>query len=247
MSTITVKEYLHISDQIHADLESLIVKSRPPKSGPDRLRVDLVLTIAEQFEATLLLAKAQMTTHSATHVRSMIEALVAMKMLEIEIDSGYVDRMQYEKLRGELRVYKGIFADPNMPENEKQQIKERYDICNSEIENFRAAGHKPKKISDDLGAAKLWYLVGPYSMMCAFSHNDLAVLAERHVGENGMIYKQEDSPVLVESVVSIALRVLMDATNQFGTIANFPDGHFDLRFKAMNQKWASIIEKRVVR
>lgn len=243
MNTITVAQLLNTSGKILDDLRSVIVRSRPPKGGSDRLRVGLVLTIAEQFEATLRLANAHMSTHSATHVRSMIEALVAMKMLES--DAGYVDQMKYEKSRGERRVYEGILADPNIPEQLKDPIQESYDICKSECETFRAAGRKPKKISDDFGTAGLSHLVGPYSMLCAFSHNDLAVLALRHQGEKNMVYKQADSPEFVQSVFSTALLVLMDATRQFGEIAKFPDDHFDLVFAAMNQKWGSVVDKSV--
>jgi hypothetical protein len=245
MNTTTVAQLLNTAGQILEDLRSLIVRSCPPKGGPDRLRVGLVLTITEQFEATLRLANAHMCTHSATHARSMIEALVAMKMLES--DSGYIDQMRYEKLRGERRVYEGIFSDPNIPDDLKESIKENYDICKSECEAFRASGRKPKNISDDLGAAKLWHLVGPYSMLCAFSHNDLAVLALRHQGEKSMVYKQDDSPELVESIIATALLVLMDATHQLGTIAKFPDNHFDSVFSAMNQKWSSVVGKHVER
>lgn len=209
------------------------------------MRVGLVLTIAEQFEATVLLANAHMCTHSATHTRSMIEALVTMKMLESDDD--YVNQMRYEQLRGERRVYEGILADPNIPNQLKDTIKERYGICNSECEAFRAAGLKPKKISDDLGTAKLLHLVGPYSMLCAFSHNDLAALALRHQGEKNMVYKQDDSPDFVQSVIATALIVLMDATQQFGKIAKFPDDHFDSVFAAMNQKWSTVMDKRVER
>lgn len=186
-----------------------------------------------------------MSTHSATHVRSMIEALVAMRMLEF--DSSYVDQMRYEKLRGERRVYEGIIADQNIPEHIKEPIKERFDICNSECEIFRVAGRKPKKISEDLGITKLWHLVGPYSMLCAFSHNDLAVLALRHQGEKSMVYKQDDSHEVIQSVISTALLVLMDATHQFGKIAKFPDDYFDSLFAAMNQKWSSVVDKQVER
>ncbi len=240
MKIISVAQLLNTSEQILDDLRSLIVRSCPPNGGADRLRVGLVLTIAEQFEATLRLANAQMSTHSATHVRSMIEALIAMKMLES--DSGYVDQMRYEKLRGERRVYKGILADPNISEHLKKPIKESYDICNSECEALRAAGRKPKKISDDLGTAQLWHLISPYSMLCAFSHNDLAVLAFRHQGEKSMVYKQDEPPEFVQAVVSTALLVLMDATHQFGKIAKFPVDHFDSVFAAMNQKWSTVVD-----
>lgn len=39
----------------------------------------------------------------------------------------------------------------------------------------------------------------------------------------------------------------MDATDQFGKIAKFPDDHFNSVFAAMNQKWSSVLDKRVER
>jgi hypothetical protein len=243
MSTTTVLQLLKTAEKILEDLRSLIVRARPPLGSPDRLRVSLVLTIAEQFEATLHLANAHMSTHAATHVRSMIEALVAMKMLETS--TTYVDQMRYEKLKGERRVYKGILADPHTPDQLKDSIKEMDDICLSECDIFRAAGLKPKRISDDISAAGLDHLVGPYSMLCAFSHNDLAALAFRHQNETNMVYKQADSPKFVESIISTSLIVLMDATDQFGRLAKFPDNHFHTVFAEMNAKWVDVLSRRV--
>ncbi|SHM80390.1 hypothetical protein SAMN05216593_103241 [Pseudomonas asturiensis] len=242
MSTTTALQLLKSAEQILEGLRSLIIRARPPLVSPDRLRVSLVLTIAEQFEAMLHLANAHMSTHAATHVRSMIEALVAMKMLETS--NTYIDQMRYEKLKSERRVYKGIIADPHIPEQLKISIKEMDDICHSECEVFRAAGLKPKKISDDIGAAGLGHLVGPYSMLCAFSHNDLAVLAFRHQNETNMVYKQADSPKFVESIISTSLMVLMDATDQFGRLAKFPDNHFHTVFAEMNAKWVDVLSRR---
>jgi len=173
----------------------------------------------------------------------MIEALVAMKMLEF--DSDYIDKMRYEKLRGERRVYEGILATPDIPDDQKTAIKDRYDICVSDCDAFRSAGYKPKVIANDIGTAGLSHLAGPYSMLCAFSHNDLAILAFRHQGENSMVYKQGDTPEIVQAVISTALMVVMDATNQFGSIAKFPDGHFDAIFSAMNMKWEVILGSQI--
>ncbi|AWY39403.1 hypothetical protein DKY63_05580 [Pseudomonas putida] len=243
MITTTIAQLLKTAEQILDGLQSLIFCSHATVASPDRLRVSLVLTIAEQFEAVLRLANAQMITHAATHARSMIEALVAMKMLETS--STYVDQMRYEKLKGERRVCKGILADPHIPEELKLSIKERDDVCLSECEVFRAAGLKPRRISDDIGAAGLGHLVVPYSMLCAFSHNDLVALAFRHQSEKSMIYKRADSPEFVEAVISTSLMVLMDATEQFGKIIKFPDNHFASVFAEMNSKWADILSKRV--
>lgn len=243
MITITIAQLLNTCEQVLSDLQSLIVKSRPPTGGRDRPRTALLLTLAEQFEATLLLAKGQLITHAATHVRSMIEGLVIMKLLES--DGSHVEQMRYEQLRGELRVYKGILDDPDIPEDMKAPIRERQDPCKRTCDSFREAGRKPTKISECFGAAKLLNLVAPYSMLCAFSHNDLAVLALRHQSEKSMIYKQEDSPDVVRSVISTALLVLMEATDQFGRIAQFPDHHFDSVFAAMHQKWTSVFDESV--
>ncbi len=107
---------------------------------------------------------------------------------------------------------------------------------------MRAAGCKPKKISDDFGTAKLWHLAGPYSMLCAFSHNDLNVIALRHQGEMSMVYKQEVAPELVRSIVTSGLMVLMDATDQFGRIARFPEGVFESVYAEMGEKWLRVVD-----
>lgn len=221
------------------DVSDVIVNSRAPKGGADRLRASLFLTIAEQFEAALRLAEAQLVTHSTSHVRSMIEALVTMRMLES--NRSYVEQMQYEKLRGEMRFYDGIFADPNIPEDLKEPFKAKYEDCKFQCDIFRTSGIRPKRISEDLGSEKFLHLAGPYSMLCAFSHNDVAVLKFRHEGESGMVYKQADDPSLVTAIISAALMVLMDATEQFGRIAEFPGDHFQICFEKMNDKWGELL------
>jgi hypothetical protein len=120
MDTITVAELLNASGQVLDGMRSLIVRSGPPSAGLDRLRFGLILTIAEQFEAALRLANAHMSTHAATYVRSMIEALVVMRKLEE--DSNYVNQMRYDKLHVEKRVYEGVLADPNIPHQAKETI-----------------------------------------------------------------------------------------------------------------------------
>lgn len=60
-----------------------------------------------------------------------------------------------------------------------------------------------------------------------------------------MVYKQGDTPEVVQAVISTALMVVMDATNQFGSIAKFPEGHFDLVFFAMNIKWRVILDSQL--
>ncbi len=240
---MNVAQLLIVADKILEDVGALIRQSRAPTGGVGRLQVSLILTISEQYEAVLRLAKAQMITHSASHARSMIEALVTMKMLEI--DDSYVEKMRYENLRGEKRVYEGLFADPNAPDDVKAQLEERYNLCKAELGILHSAGYRPKKISDDFGTAQLWNFVGPYSILCAFSHNDLSALAHRHQGGAGMIFKKENSAGTVLAIVSSSVNVVMQATEQLGKVAKFTNENFPEIFERMNVKWSAILNAKV--
>jgi hypothetical protein len=154
--------------------------------------------------------------------------------------------MRYDKLHGEKRVYEGVLGDPNIPDEAKQPIRNLLDKCLPEFQALHGQKYRPKKISKEFGTTNLSHLVGPYAILCGFSHNDLAVIAFRHQGESSMVYKQEDDPGFVQSVFSTALMVLMDAANQFGQIAKFPDGHFETVFDTMNKNWRTLLDKSVI-
>jgi len=71
-------------------------------STPERPRVALFPSIAEQFESAIRLGRAGMDTHGGVHVRSMLEAPVSMNLLATR--PGYVDQMHFEKVRGEKKL-----------------------------------------------------------------------------------------------------------------------------------------------
>lgn len=243
MNTITVVELFDAAEKILDDLQTLIISSRPASFGANRIRAGLVFTIAEQFEAKLALIKINLSTHASAHLRSMIEALVAIKMLEDNII--YVDQMKYEERRGARRFYKGLIADENIDEVLKAPIRHSLEKCEADCDALKAAGLKPKKISDDFGAAGLPDLVAPYSMLCDFSHNGLAAILFRHDRDFNMVFRPDNSPIFVEAIIQTGLRVLMETTKKFGEIAIFPDGKFDVVFSSMQDKWTDVIEKRV--
>lgn len=191
-----------------------------------------------------MLTTAHMSSHAATHVRSMIEALVTMKMLELKSD--YVQQMRYERIRGEKRVYEAVLADPHLSDGVKQPIRERLASCKPEYDRLHATGVRPKRIVDEFGAAGLSHLVGPYAMLCNFTHNDLAALAFRHGDERKMVYRNDDSPQLIQAILSSAVQVLMVATYQLGELAAFTDGHFETVFNEMNAHWHTILDQPVV-
>jgi len=146
---------------IAASADVLIGDLRPSLTGPDRLRVALFLTIAEHYEAALLLQHAASATLSALHVRSMLEGLIAMNLLAK--DGGYVDQMKYEQLRGERRMYTGLLADKNLPSDARKQIEAILKERNIRFDALHAAGSRPKRISEDFVKAGLAHFVVPYA------------------------------------------------------------------------------------
>ncbi|WP_155687522.1 DUF5677 domain-containing protein [Burkholderia cepacia] len=241
---MNIQQLLDTCNDLLEDFQRLVRGATLPAAGPDNVRIRLTLTIAEQFEAALKLTSAHMSTHAATHVRSMIEARVTMKMLEVETD--YIKQLHYEQLRGEKRVYESILADPLIPEDAKLPIRDRLAACKPQFDDLHAAGLRPKRIADDFGSTGLSHFVGPYVMLCNFAHNDLSALLFRHGGVGKIVYKDDDSPQLVQSIFACAVHVLMEATYQLGEIAKLPNGQFESVFTEMNAKWHHILDNPVV-
>ena len=232
------------ADNIKVGLKTLVAHARPPRAAPDRPRFGLFLTIGEQFEAALLLIRAHMASHAATHVRSMVEALAAMVLLEKRAD--YVQQMQYERLRGEKKTYEGLLTDPHLDGNSRQFLQQRLVKCGADFQALHDSGLRPKRIADDLVDAGLTHLAVPYTVLCTFAHNDLAVLALRHQGEHAMAYLAPVDPQVIVSILSVAIQVVMQASFQAGQIALYPDGIFDRTFNTMNSQWAAFMEQGAV-
>lgn len=162
-----------------------------------------------------------------------------MKMLVF--DSSYVDKMMFERFKGEQCVYKGILGDFNILDLMKELIKECFDVCQVEIDSFCVVGYKFKYIIEYFGLVGLVYLVGLYLMLCGFLYNDFVVIVFWYFGDNCIIYKKGDDLKFVEVIVMIVVYVIMDVVYQFGEIVKFFDEFFIDMFLEMNEKWRMII------
>ncbi|MDD4911548.1 MAG: DUF5677 domain-containing protein [Sideroxydans sp.] len=229
------------AEKIAMAARQLIDSMRPSKVSPDRLKAALFLAIAEQFEASLQLARLGMASHASVHVRSMLEGLVYMHMLSK--DGKYVEQMKYNQLRSEKKVYESLLKDVNLPAEYRLILQARMDECKPRFETMYANGMRPGKITDDIVAAGLSDLSVPYSMLCGFSHHDLSVLALRHQGDNAMTYMAPDSPDVVELIFSIAIRVIVVAAESMSKSAWFPEGVFEAAFQDMNNAWGGAMNE----
>ena len=233
--TVHPDALLAAAEIIANNVEELISNMRPPLSSPGRLQAGLFLTIAEQLEAALLLARVGAVTHSAVHVRSMVEALLAFKLLGK--DGSYVQQMKFQQLKGQKKILEGIVNDPDIPDIAKDQIRPAFDDCLKDYQELYDEGLRARQISENFGHADLAHLAAPYSFLCGFSHNDIAIIAARHQGDDGLIYKASPQPEIAISVLAVALIVMMEAVAGIEQIALFPDDLFPRVVPAMLATW----------
>jgi hypothetical protein len=161
----------------------------------------------------------------------MLEALVSMRLLEL--DDGYVDQMRFEKLKSEKKVYENVLINPELPTETRADLEARLSACVPEFEALRSRGLRPRVISQDFGRAGFADFSVPYTMLCGYSHNDLAVIAFRHQGDGGMTYRASTAPEILLSIMSVAVTVLVAAAGPLLDIAKFPEGHFEHHYFEM--------------
>lgn len=236
---VDVKLVIAASETVATGMRALIDNMRPSNTSPDRLRVALFLTMAEQFEAALTLVRLGMASHAAVHVRSMLEAFVAMNLLNKDIK--HVDQMKFKQLKGEMKMYEGLLKDPNLPDDIRQFVQEHMDSREPEFSALKVAGFKSKQIANEIVEAELIDLVVPYTMLCGFSHNDLAIVAMRHQGDASMTFMAPVSPHVIVSILSTALRLIIPAVESLPKISLFPEGLFEPVFQAMNNAWGGVL------
>lgn len=228
------------AEKISKAAGNLIHNMRPSQGGPDRLKAALFLAIAEHFEVSLRLASVGMASHASIHVRSMLEGLVHMKLLGKE--DKYVEQMKYNQLRSEKKVYESLLKDVNLPAEYRLSLQAKLDECEPHFQTLHATGLRKRIISDDIVAAGLADLSVPYSILCGFSHHDLAIIALRHQGDGAMIYMAPDLPEVAVSIFSVAMRVIVLATESMSKSALYPEGVFEEVFQDMNNAWGGIME-----
>ena len=235
--TLTLLDY---AEAIQSCAVEVISRLSPPLIPPGRPRVALYLTIAEQFDAAIRLGRCGAGTHSAVHVRSMVEALVSMNLLAT--DPRHVDRMRFEKVRGEKRLYESLLSNTDLPNGQRQNLEARLMTCKAEYDALFAKGQRPRPISGDFGTTGLSQFAAPYTVLCGFSHNDLAVIALRHQGDHGMTYRAEVPQEVMHSIFSIGMAVMIAATGPLPDIAMFPEGHFEDLYAEMIAIWETYLK-----
>jgi len=231
--TPLIRQALALATDLRTEIDALITTMRPPLVSPGRLQCALFLTVAEQFESVVRLAKAELITHSAVLVRSMLEATADIRLLGTEQD--HVDRMRYDRAAGEKRFYERVLASQQLPENVRQFIGARQPVVAEHHGQLHERFRKNKRTEvDTFIAADMADVIGYYTILCSFAHNDITALAFRHQGERSMTYKGPIPDGVAFLILQLASIALIWATEEMRGTAQFADGEFKRRSLAMN-------------
>lgn len=223
---------------------SLIAEMRPPLDPPGRPQCALFLTIAEQFDATVCLAQANLLTHGAVHVRSMIEATADLSMLGLRDD--HVRRMEYEETNGAKRFYERMLESPLLLATDRRMIEVRLSDCLARYGPLHDEFRRDKLYEvEKFTAAGMAEFIGIYSMLCSFVHNDLTALSLRHQRDTpGMIFRAPLDDAIAFLILQTAHHALLRSVEQIGDIAWFPEGHFEQHLDSMHALYRQLVDRR---
>lgn len=224
---------------------AFIGEMHPPATSPGRLQCALFMSIAEQQEATTLLAQAGLTTHAAVTLRSMLEALADLRLLGA--DAKHVERMRYKLKNGEKKLYASILEAEGLPTHSREMFDERLAECMVQyapLHDEFGKGKKKRSQADDFIAAGLTDLIATYSMLCSFAHTDIAALAYRHQGEHGMTYRTPVPYEVTFMTLSMASYALLSAALALEKIVGLPEGRFAHHFAILDRLQAEMMHLR---
>lgn len=221
---------------------ALVGTMRPPMSPPGRPMCALFLTMVEQFEATARLMEVKLVTHAAVHVRGMLEALADFSALHQS--ATHLDVMIYKQLQGERRTYTRAIDSQMLSAPDLLAMKAKLAACDLRYETQKGKltrEQRGAKMEDVFKSAGLPELISMYTMLCSLAHNDLAALAMRHQGEQGMEMRMEVPLSLTIMVHTMAHYALISAVPVLNDIAKFRDGSFQTHVSAMTETHTQLL------
>jgi hypothetical protein len=219
----------------------LIGTMQPSRNQSERARAALFLNIVENLNACNILVREGLDTHGALHVRSMLESLVNMTLLE---KPNHLKQMYFDKIDGELKIFTELTKDPHLSAESHTYILEKIKELSPEREALRAEGFRKRVISKSIKEANLPFLATSYVTLNSMAHWDLAALSERYESENGNLQVfAKARPSVTVGIAWIAIQIMVMATEAVKEVAKFTDGSYEKEFNRMNQAWGFFLQE----
>ena len=93
-------------------IDAILLRANVQDSGEARVSATFLLTIAEQFAATVHLIEGEFSTHAPVLVRSMLDELADLRNLVD--DPNYLDHLKFEDARSNVLMVDDFEADSDI-------------------------------------------------------------------------------------------------------------------------------------
>jgi hypothetical protein len=234
-------QMLEAYDDIKKICDDVLMKIEVNDSGEARVAGLLLMTIAESYGVVGTLVRTVYGSHAPSHCRSMMESLVNLKLM-VDRPGSHLDQMHFQNAHQSLKVTRAFAKDPDVAADAnimgqldaiQQQHQPTYDA-------LKAKGYEEKKIFKLFGEAKLAPLYIPYSFYCSFTHNQLNILAARHVGKMQILYGQPLQDDVLDMVLGTSISLYGQALLLAPAFTNLSAAELSEMHGAVDARWAAL-------
>lgn len=239
---------LEIAQQIQRSLTMCASNVKINDTKVSATGVALILTIAEQMDATILLIQNGFSTHAPLLVRSMLERVVDLVLLTN--DPAYYEQMEFESLIGDKRRFDGMAAAEDMKDDPsvQEQLAQWTEILQPRLDALAEKGYKEKTLVvkfsdvDKLGIADSRLKDGytAFRVFSAFAHSTLSVLKVRHSDIDSERAMRPAPPELVSSILKSALIIFVDAIRQLPKLTDASEAAVTASIALADASWSKL-------
>lgn len=200
------------------EYEKLLGKFHVQDAGEARVAVCLILTAAEQFGAALTLYENGYSSHAQSHIRSMLEAHISVEILAR--DPTHADQLVFESAREEKKFLDEYISTPEIQDDEKalDLVRGMLDDAQRALAKLAPLNLRHRTALQTFQLADKAELYLAFRQLSSFAHPDLRAVAQRHIGEKELLYKQPlpDSAAIAYLAMGLTMLVrLMERLPSF--------------------------------
>jgi hypothetical protein len=151
-------------------------------------------------------------------VRSFIETYIDMKLISVDIK--FIDPLILKADKEEKKKLNGLLKGGNISKRDIEILSKALSQVDKAIEDRSVSiskDYKIQSISDKFKKLGMsWFYETQYNELCAFSHNEIRKIEERHIKYNGdsvviLDHLNRNQPEEINRIISITESFLVDA------------------------------------
>lgn len=234
-----VQKMLNRAEQLSQSVDELFGCIEVKDSGEHRVAMMLMLTIAEQYSASLKLFRCGSSSHVPTLMRSMLEALVSLSLLVK--DPKHVDQMRFKDASENARLCDDYIKDLDTLQDQEvvRTLTEMKTRADADLKELQEKGFKKKQVADEFALAGIKDNYLAYRVYCGTTHNQLTALMARHAG-NRLRYREEPPESSKQAMLSCMVSMFVRAVHTLPTYTTAEESEVAKLVDRVDEDWKTL-------